>query len=178
MEKQLDDIIADQDPKAAPPEPQGFFANAFSGPKEPVQPTHLFDNLPMRLKIIGAIGDERRKLIDCMVFGDEGFIQRMGLALLRSKRVNEFEEIKDRVHEYARMITPAIRHNETYLAHAGIDVTSLGLTLIGICPDRDASLTNDAWVDHMNQGYNQLEAYMQGLEAYYDRIADIACTVH
>lgn len=125
-------------------------------------PHSLFmELLHERIKLIDDIGKEQRRLLDCLLIGNENFIQNTMVVILRAVRLSEFSSIKKRVEAYV----------DKFLSAVNDETQSLIISEVGVFrriqADKDASLANEDWVNNMGEAYRSLSGWMDRVDELF-----------
>lgn len=130
----------------------------------PTIPHSLFmELLRERVKLIDDIGKEQRRLMDCLLIGNENFIQNTMIVILRALRLAEFHSIKKRAEAYMGKSLSTVNHETKSVASSEAKI------LRGIQADNDSSLANEAWVSNMDEAYRKLSEWMNSVDEISNR---------
>ncbi|SFN45137.1 hypothetical protein SAMN05660284_01523 [Formivibrio citricus] len=112
----------------------------------------------------------RTKLADCQSFGDEGFLQKSYLFILRSAFVSDFNQFKKSIADHPLLET--IEATNRFLEIVGADGMPHSGDLHGIRVDEDVAASNLDFVDNMERAIEQLLAYIEKISSEADQLHD------
>lgn len=116
----------------------------------------LWPDFATSFGIVADIGTQQVKLIDCMSFGDENFIQRGALALFRSSRLSELQALRKRAETHVASLDAPLREARSALHSLGYKTPERARLLRDLEIDENTSLDNEAWVDNMQKAFEFL----------------------
>lgn len=99
------------------------------------------------------------------VIGNENFLQKTAIYMLRKKYIGKFDDYKSRIGAYERTIQSLLNEvNE--LVEEKVDFHS---TLQEICIDTETDLANESWGDNAIAAYEKLGNYVNNLMDVLDK---------
>ena len=102
--------------------------------------------------------------------GNEGFFMRNAQRLGKLSNISTFNKLKKTVKQYEEIFSVAVSKANRVLDTFGTPRVYNILSLDSIKADEDTSWSNENWADNMQQAFDQLDCYMEAIDAVKDQL--------
>jgi hypothetical protein len=117
-------------------------------------------NFKPQINLASEITDESMKVMDGLVVGNEGFLQKAALLSIRTTRVSSFKNLKKKVEAFGDSLAGPLSEAISAMKDFGYDTPSSEVSVLFVEADDNTSFSNEDWHNNMSTSLDKLSAYL------------------